>query len=282
VGNNKGLIKMSKTSDRLQVNLAKKAQQTNTPISAFDNNIKLQIEAQKNKVLDIKLEQIQPNENHPRQDLETNIENLKESIEQEGLLQPIILAKTKDNKYIIVAGHRRFKAHQLLNKDTIKAIIHHETYTPDQLDEKALIENLQRENLSKTEIAETLFKLNKDKSFNVEKISKLTGYKRSQIFDYIRCQKAIINNEITKDQLLKFGLKNCIERLKKGDSPDSGLQGKNSQSKLKEAQKKSKSFFRIVIKDVQNKDEIEKAIKSSKNQLLELQKMLNRIKKNKC
>ena len=270
---------MSKTSDRLKANLARKASQTTSSISAFENNIKLQIEAQKNKVLDVKLEQIQPNLNQPRQDLKTNIENLKESIEQEGLLQPIILAKTQDNKYIIVAGHRRFKAHQLLNRDTIKAIVHHEAYTPDQLDEKALLENLQRENLSKVDIAETLFKLNKDKSFNVEKIAKLTGYKRTQIFDYIRCQKAIINNEITQDQLTKLGLQNCIKILKKGDSPDSGLREKNSHSEPKEAIKKSKSFFRIIIKDIKNKDEIEKAIKASENQLLELRRMLKRIKK---
>jgi len=270
---------MSKLSEKLQANLKKKSTQSTPSISAFENNIKLQIETQKNKVLDIKLEQIQPNENQPRQDLETNIENLKESIEQEGLLQPIILSKTQENKYIIVAGHRRFKAHQLLNKDTIKAIVHHETYTSDQLDEKALLENLQRENLSKVEIAETLFKLNKDKSFNVEKISKLTGYKRSQIFDYIRCQKAIINNEITRDQLTKLGLHNCIKILKKGDSPDSGLREKNSHSEPKEAKKKSKSFFRIIIKDTENKDEIEKAIKASENQLLELKRMLKRIKK---
>ena len=252
---------------------------TTGTISVLDKGEELLGKSQQTRIQDIPLDKIQPNLNQPRQDLETNIENLKESIEQEGLLQPIILSKTQENKYIIVAGHRRFKAHQLLNKDTIKAIVHHETYTPDQLDEKALLENLQREDLSKVEIAETLYKLNKDKSFNVEKIAKLTGYKRTQIFDYIRCQKAIINNEITQDQLTKLGLQNCIKILKKGDSPDSGLREKNSHFEPTEARKKSKSFFRIVIKDVKNKDEIEKAIKASENQLLELKRMLKRIKK---
>ena len=252
---------------------------TTGTISVLDKGEELLGKSQQTRIQDIPLDKIQPNLNQPRQDLETNIENLKESIEQEGLLQPIILSKTQENKYIIVAGHRRFKAHQLLNKDTIKAIVHHETYTPDQLDEKALLENLQREDLSKVEIAETLYKLNKDKSFNVEKIAKLTGYKRTQIFDYIRCQKAIINNEITQDQLTKLGLQNCIKILKKGDSPDSGLREKNSHFEPTEARKNSKSFFRIVIKDVKNKDEIEKAIKASENQLLELKRMLKRIKK---
>jgi ParB/RepB/Spo0J family partition protein len=281
MGYQQGLIKMSKLSEKLQANLKKKSTQSTPSISAFENNIKLQIETQKNKVLDIKLEQIQPNLNQPRQDLETNIENLKESIEQEGLLQPIIVANIKDKPghYIIVAGHRRYKAHQDLGLKTIKAIVNPGTFTDEQLDEKALLENLQRADLSKVEIAETLYKLNKDKSFNVEKISKLTGYKRSQIFDYIRCQKAIINNEITRDQLTKLGLHNCIKILKKGDSPDSGLREKNSHFEPTEARKKSKSFFRIVIKDVKNKDEIEKAIKASENQLLELRRMLKRIKK---
>ena len=58
-----------------------------------------------------------------------------------------------------------------------------------------------------------------------------------------------------------------------------GLREKNSHSEPNEARKKSKSFFRIVIKDVKNKDEIEKAIKASENQLLELKRMLKRLKK---
>jgi len=251
-------------------------------ISVFDENEQeRKIANNIQKIQDIPLEKIQPNVNQPRQDLETNIDKLKESIDQEGLLQPIIIANIKDKpgEYIIVAGHRRYKAHQDLGLKTIKAIVNPGIFTDEQLDEKALLENLQREDLSKIEIAETLFKLNKDKSFNVGKIAKLTGYKRTQIFDYIRCQKAIINNEITKDQLLKLGLQNCIKILKKGDSPDSGLREKNSHFEPTEARKKSKSFFRIVIKDTENKDEIEKAIKASENQLLELKRMLKRIKK---
>lgn len=233
------------------------------------------------RIQDIPLEKIHPNKNQPRKDLKTNIENLKESIEQEGLLQPIILGNIqgKPGHYIIVAGHRRFKAHQLLNKDTIKAIVHHETYTSDQLDEKALLENLQRENLSTYEIAETLFKLNKDKSFNVAKIEKLTGYKKTQIYGYIKCHEGIKSKEITRDQLTKLGIKNCIKILNGDIFPPGGIQEKNSHSEPKEARKKSKSFFRIIIKDVQNKDEIEKAIKASENQLLELKRMLKRIKK---
>ena len=106
-------------------------------VSAFEANEQERVIAiNSQKVQDIPLNKIELNKNQPRQDLETNIENLKESIEQEGLLQPIIIANIKDTpgKYIIVAGHRRFKAHQLLNKDTIKAIVNHETFTPEQLD----------------------------------------------------------------------------------------------------------------------------------------------------
>jgi ParB family transcriptional regulator, chromosome partitioning protein len=249
-------------------------------ISVFDENEQERVMANSvQKVQDIKLEQIQPNKNQPRQDLETNIENLKESIEQEGLLQPIILSKIAHDKYIIVAGHRRFKAHQLLNRDTIKAIINPGTFTDEQLDKKALLENLQRENLSNVEIAETLYKLNKDKSFNVAKISKVTGYKRSQIFDYLRCQKAIINNQITKDQLARLGITKSIKKLQDLYSPVTGLREKNRHSELKEAKKKSKLSFKIVIKDIKNKKEIKKAIKASENQLLELKKMLKELQK---
>jgi len=151
------------------------------------------------KVEDVSLDKIKPNQNQPRKDLEANIDKLKDSIEADGLLQPIILAKdTKEtHKYIIIAGHRRYKAHQVLQKKTIKAIVKTGTFSDDELDEKALLENLQRENLTTPEIAETLFKLNKDKSFNVGKIEKLTGYKKTQIYGYIKCQEHILDKKIT-------------------------------------------------------------------------------------
>ena len=160
------------------------------------------------KVQDVDLKRIKPNTEQPRKDLIKNIDKLKESIESEGLLQPIILAKDKTDtdKYIIIAGHRRFTAHQQLKRATIQAIIHNNTYTDDELSEKALLENLQREDLSVYEKAITLHRLSQQEP-RITKLEKITGYHRRTIGRYRDAYQDILDKKITKEDLLIHGIK---------------------------------------------------------------------------
>lgn len=233
-----------------------------------------------NQVLDIELQYIHENKGQPRKEYdETKLKELADSIEHKGLIQPIVVSEQGNRFFIIIAGHRRFRAYKLLGKTSIPCVVDIFSTNQDDLSEKALVENLQRENLSIYEIAETLTKLNKDQNFNVSKIEKITSYKKTQIYDYIKCFNAIKDEKITKDQLLKLGHKNCIKILTKNNFPAAGIQENIDFHELKIAKKNSKSFQKIVIKDTEKLEELQNAQKTLENQLIVVRRLIKKVKK---
>ena len=101
------------------------------------------------KIVEISLEEIKKNPYQPRTYFnEEKLNELKESIEKNGLLQPIIVKKAVKGYYII-AGERRYRAFELLGKKEIPAII--KEMTDEEMMIFAVLENLQREDLSALE-----------------------------------------------------------------------------------------------------------------------------------
>ena len=110
------------------------------------------------KIADINVDSIIPNPDQPRKSFsEESLHELAESIKRHGLLQPITLKRNENDieKYILVAGERRLRAHKLLGKDKIYSIV----LTTGNIDELTLVENIQREDLNALEEAEALAKL---------------------------------------------------------------------------------------------------------------------------
>jgi len=107
-----------------------------------------------NEVVSVRVEDIVENPYQPRVEMDrAKLEELAETIKRDGLLQPIILIRDKEKgRYILIAGHRRWEAHKILKKETIKAIILDEI-DDGKMASYAIIENLQRENLSVVELA---------------------------------------------------------------------------------------------------------------------------------
>ena len=90
------------------------------------------------------LSELTPNPDQPRKVFpEAEIQVLADSIKEKGLLQPILVKELEDGQIIIVSGDRRFRAHQLLERDKIPA-----WFTTGDAEELALVENLVREDLS--------------------------------------------------------------------------------------------------------------------------------------
>lgn len=101
----------------------------------------------------IQIERIVPNRYQPRQVFDSSkITELAESIEEHGLLQPIVVRPIEENMYEIIAGERRFRALQSLHQSKADVIIRH--MNDEETAVVALIENIQRENLSAVEEAE--------------------------------------------------------------------------------------------------------------------------------
>jgi ParB family transcriptional regulator, chromosome partitioning protein len=127
----------------------------------------------------IELTKIRPNPDQPRKTFdEEGLEELAQSIQKHGQLQPIVLKKDNDGKdmYTLAAGERRFRAHQRLGMTHIYAVL-----TDGSLDEISLIENVQREDLHPLELAEYLDKMMKNHSWSQVELSNVIGKARKTI-----------------------------------------------------------------------------------------------------
>ena len=129
------------------------------------------------RITEIDIEKIAPNPDQPRKYFDgESLEEMAASIESKGLLQPILVRVGEGDDYVIVAGERRYRAHKLLNRPTIAAII-----TSGNTDEIALIENIQRENLRPLEEAEALQRLIDRHSYTHEDVARVIGKARNTI-----------------------------------------------------------------------------------------------------
>ena len=131
------------------------------------------------RIIEIELTKLRPNPDQPRKRFdEETIKELADSIGQHGLIQPISVVPDQDggDGFVIVAGERRYRAHQHLGKPTIVAII-----TKGKSDEIALIENIQREDLSPMDQAEGLASLMERHEYKQEELAKVVGKPRSTV-----------------------------------------------------------------------------------------------------
>ena len=133
---------------------------------------------------EIKVADIIPCAFQPRTEFDRDaLESLAASIKEKGVLQPLLVRK-KNDKYEIIAGERRWRAAQLAGLDKVPAIV--KDLSDSETLEIALIENLQRENLSAIEEAEGLNRLMNEYEYTQEIIGKVIGKSRSYIANTLR------------------------------------------------------------------------------------------------
>lgn len=141
-------------------------------------------EINENSILELKITEIEANENQPRRNFDQDaLKDLAESIREHGIVQPIIVRKEKD-VYQIVAGERRWRAARLAGLRTISAVI--KDYSDTQILEIALIENLQREDLNPIEEANAFKSLMEEHNLSQEEIAKRIGKSRPAIGNSLR------------------------------------------------------------------------------------------------
>ena len=155
------------------------------------------------EVFEISLQDIMPNRFQPREIFdEEALDELSKSIKEHGVIQPIIVRKIGD-KYEIIAGERRFRASQLAGKTTIPALVRN-------IDDKeaakiALLENLQRKDLTPIEEAKTYQTILKLDNLTQEELAASLGKSQSAIANKIRflnfdevVQTALLNQKISE------------------------------------------------------------------------------------
>ncbi len=135
----------------------------------------------------IDLNKIEANPDQPRQSFNAaSLNELAESLIEQGLIQPIIVRKLDNQKYQIIAGERRWRAAKLAGFDKIAAILRSDEDSSQKNDLGALIENIQREDLNPIELAEACERLMKLHSFTQEVLSQKLGISRVSLANHLR------------------------------------------------------------------------------------------------
>ena len=141
-----------------------------------------------NEVMFVDIPSIQTNPFQPRLDFDDNeIKGLAESIDKQGLLQPIVLRK-HEHGYQIISGERRFRALKLLGRDKAPCIVKAKVSDREML-EMALVENIQRENLNEIEEALSYQRLLFECNLSHQELSERVGKSRTAITNTLRLLK---------------------------------------------------------------------------------------------
>lgn len=157
-------------------------------------------------VVEIDLDKIKPNPLQPRKVFDaTSLQELAVSIEEHGLLQPILVYEDSKNAdhYFLIAGERRLRASKLAKKESVKAIV--VDVQEEKLRELALIENIQREDLNPIDLAQSYKELIEDYGITHEEVAKRLSKSRAQITNTLRLlelskdvQTMILENKISQ------------------------------------------------------------------------------------
>jgi ParB family chromosome partitioning protein len=149
----------------------------------------------KNEILELNIKTIVPNEYQPRKFFnDTALNDLVASIKEKGVIQPIIVRKSSDTAYELIAGERRWRAATAAGLSTIPVIV--KDAAPVEALELALIENIQREDLNPLETAEAFQRLIDDFEMTHEDMSKKVGKDRATVTNYLRILK--LSSEVKK------------------------------------------------------------------------------------
>ncbi len=136
------------------------------------------------EVIDVEISLIDNNPGQPRKNFDpTAIKELATSIKEYGVIQPIILKRNGD-RYVIVAGERRFRASKVAGLKSIPAIVRE--YTENQVKEIALLENIQREDLNPIETARAMKELLTTYGWTQEVLADKLGKSRPVVANYVR------------------------------------------------------------------------------------------------
>jgi len=139
----------------------------------------------------VPVDRIEPNPENPRLAFdESSLQELASSIREHGILQPILVRPLPENRYQLIAGERRWRASQIAHQDTIPAIV--EEIDDDTALEIAIIENLQREDLSPLDEAAMYDRMVHEHGYSIRKLAEKLGKDKGYLENRLRLADAPI------------------------------------------------------------------------------------------
>ncbi|MHC9533569.1 ParB/RepB/Spo0J family partition protein [Dellaglioa sp. BT-FLS60] len=213
----------------------------------------------KESVVRLNLDEIRPNPYQPRKTFDENaLKELAASIKKSGVFQPIIVRESVIKGYEIIAGERRFRASKLAGLTDVPAIVR--TMTEESMMEVAILENLQREELSPLEEAEAYNTLMEKLNLTQSQVSERLGKSRPYIANYLRL----------------LGLPNAVKELIQADQLSMG-QARTLLS-LKDKQKIG-ALAKRTVKENLTVRELEKVIAQMNGESKKNTKKVNEVEK---
>ena len=136
------------------------------------------------EVNEIDITDIDPNYEQPRKNFDQQaLKELADSIKSHGIIQPLVLVRM-GMRYMIIAGERRWRAAKMAGLKTVPAVV--KNYTPQQIKEVSLVENLQREDLNPVETARAIKQLMDEFNMTQEAVADRLGKSRPAIANTLR------------------------------------------------------------------------------------------------
>lgn len=150
------------------------------------------------------------NPNQPRKNFdETALKELSMSIKTHGIIQPIVLNREEEGKYMIIAGERRWRAAKMAGLTQVPAFVRN--YTPKQIKEISIIENLQREDLNPIEAAKAIKQLMEEYDLTQEAVADRIGKSRPAIANTLRLLSLPVDVvELIEKNKLSAGHARCL------------------------------------------------------------------------
>ena len=134
---------------------------------------------------EIPIDLIRPGKYQPRQDMRAqSLEELAQSIHQQGVMQPVVVRETEPGRFELIAGERRWRACQLSGLKAIPAIV--KSASDRDVVSMSLIENIQREDLNPIEQAVALQRLQEEFGFTQQEVAKEVGKSRESVANLLR------------------------------------------------------------------------------------------------
>lgn len=189
------------------------------PMSFDDMEKKVLEETPKDEIINVKIDDLRPNPYQPRKIFdEESLKELSDSIKEHGVFQPIIVKKSIKG-YDIIAGERRVKASKMAGLTEIPAIVR--DFNDEEMMEIALLENLEREDLTPIEEAEAYKNLIEKLQITQEELSKRIGKSRSYITNTLGILTLPENvKNLVNDKKLSMGHAKVLSKLKSKEEID--------------------------------------------------------------
>jgi len=171
---------------------------------------------------EVDIDLIDPNPEQPRTIfLDEKIEELSQSIRENGLVQPILLRRKNDGRFQLIAGERRWRATQRLGMQKVAAIVR--DVEDEKLLEIALVENIQRQELNPIEEAAAYQRLMDLLGLTQEEVAKKIGKDRSSVANYVRLLRLPVSVQgMVEEERISMGHARALL----------GLEDKEEQAKL--------------------------------------------------